>query len=354
MQSIKQGHLLKQSTRNLFRPSAPIRAFQYTPKLPIDYVVMSRRDFSTQQDKLPERIHGPTPCGQRPTRRDEALPKQSPDTENLTTQTSDRFDLTNGVYIVTGGARGIGLAMAESLAEAGGTVFCFDRNESPDDEFAKANEQLQRESKGGSLHYRRVDVTNRDEVNATVETIADANQRLDGLIAAAGVNQVTPAMDYAIEDARKMLETNFLGVFTTATACAGQMLRYRSRGSICMVASMSGMIANKGMLSPVYNASKAAVIQLAKNLAMEWSKVHADGQGGIRVNALSPGHVTTPMVRQVFQKTPGVKDVWEAENMMGRLADPSEFKGAALFLLSNASSFMTGNNLVIDGGHTAW
>ncbi|KAL2175458.1 uncharacterized protein P884DRAFT_301537 [Thermothelomyces heterothallicus CBS 202.75] len=94
----------------------------------------------------------------------------------------------------------------------------------------------------------------------------------------------------------------------------------------------------KGLLSPVCNSSKAAVIQLARNLAMEWSPVREDGSGGIRVNCISPGHILTPMVRKNFEEVPGT----------------TEFKGAVLFLLSNASSFMTGSNLVIDGGHTAW
>lgn len=113
-------------------------------------------------------------------------------------------------------------------------------------------------------------------------------------------------------------------------------------------------MANKGLLCPVYNASKAAVVQLARNLAMEWSKVRDDGSGGIRVNCINPGHIVTPMVLQNFEQVPGLKDKWEAENMMQRLSSPDEFKGAAVYLLSRASSFTTGSNLIIDGGHTAW
>ncbi|KAL1582139.1 hypothetical protein WHR41_09366 [Cladosporium halotolerans] len=279
---------------------------------------------------------------------------QGPHNDNLAKQISPQFDLSNRVYITTGGARGLGLAMAESLAEAGGEIYCFDHNEQPDGEFAVVNEQLQREPGAGALHYRRVDVDNVDEVDAAVASIADKKQRVDGLIAAAGILRVCPSIEYNVPDAWRLLDTNFIGVLETANACARQMFKYHSRGSICLVASTSGLIANKGMLSPVYNASKAAVIQLARNLSMEWSKVQSNGEGGIRVNALSPGHAITPMVRNELAATPGLQEEWEADNMMGRLADPSEFKGAALFLLSNASSFMTGNNLVVDGGHTAW
>jgi NAD(P)-dependent dehydrogenase (short-subunit alcohol dehydrogenase family) len=132
------------------------------------------------------------------------------------------------------------------------------------------------------------------------------------------------------------------------------MLRFKNRGSICFIASMSGQVANKGLLCPVYNSSKAAVVQLARNLAMEWSRVQPDGSGGIRVNCISPGHIVTPMVLKNFEEQPELKKKWEAENMMGRLSKPEEFKGAALYLLSDASSFMTGGNMVIDGGHTAW
>lgn len=133
----------------------------------------------------------------------------------------------------------------------------------------------------------------------------------------------------------------------TATATARQMFKYKCRGSMCLIASMSGVIANKGLLTPVYNSSKAAVIQLARSLAMEWSPIKEDGTGGIRVNCMSPGHIITPMVEKNFEEVPGLKEKWEGENLMGRLSTPQEFKGACLFLMSNASSFMTGSNLII-------
>lgn len=188
----------------------------------------------------------------------------------------------------------------------------------------------------------------------TISEIASKHQRLDGVIAAAGIQQLTPAMEYTEEDVAKMLAVNYTGVMMTAAAAARQMFKYKCHGSICLIASMSGLVANKGLLSPVYNSSKAAVIQLSRNLAMEWSPIRKDGSGGIRVNCISPGHILTPMVLKNFEEVPGLRETWEAENMMGRLASTTEFKGAALFLLSNASSFMTGNNLIMDGGHTAW
>ena len=263
------------------------------------------------------------------------------------------FDLSGGVYVVTGGARGLGLCMAEALAEAGGEVHCLDRLPEPDDEFHEAKARIPVEY-GGSLHYGRIDVRDTDNMEEIISEIAARRKRMDGLIAAAGVQQICPAEKYSVEDAARMLDINYTGVFMVATAVSRQMMRYHCRGSICLIASMSGVVANKGLLSPVYNSSKAAVIQLARNLAMEWGRIKEDGTGGIRVNSLSPGHIITPMVKENFEEVSGLKETWEAENMLGRLGEPEEFKSAGLFLLSRASSFMTGSNLIVDGGHTAW
>ncbi|KAB5583623.1 short-chain dehydrogenase [Coniochaeta sp. 2T2.1] len=263
------------------------------------------------------------------------------------------FEVAGKVFIVTGGARGLGLTLAEGLAEAGGKVYCLDRQPQPDDHFAEAKDRLVPEW-GGELHYRRQDITDTAHLDELVTQIAEENRRLDGVIAAAGVQKVQPAIDWTPEEVEQMLKVNYTGLFMTATSAARQMFRFKNKGSICFIASMSGQVANKGLLCPVYNSSKAAVVQLARNLAMEWSKVKEDGTGGIRVNCISPGHIVTPMVLKNFEEVPGLKEKWEAENMMGRLSSPDEFKGAAIYLLSNASSFMTGSNIVIDGGHTAW
>ncbi|KAK4131675.1 NAD(P)-binding protein, partial [Trichocladium antarcticum] len=277
-------------------------------------------------------------------------------TEPTHPQPFHAFDLTNKVFLVTGGAQGLGLTLAEALAEAGGHVYALDRAAAPTDaaEWDAAQTRAAAGPGAGRLHYRQQDVCDQRGVDATVAGIARMHGRLDGVVAAAGVQQVTAAAEYTAGDVARMLEVNYTGVFVTAAAAAREMMRYRTRGSICLVASMSGLVANKGLLSPVYNSSKAAVIQLARNLAMEWSPVRDDGTGGIRVNCLSPGHILTPMVRNNFDEVPGLRSTWEGANMMGRLAETYEFKGAVLFLLSSASSFMTGSNLVIDGGHTAW
>ncbi|KAL7662235.1 hypothetical protein ACMYSQ_001584 [Aspergillus niger] len=263
------------------------------------------------------------------------------------------FSLAGKVFAVTGGARGLGLSMAEALVEAGGRVYCLDRLAEPDEEFhaaeARANPDF-----GGSLHYRRMDVTDDANTEAVMADIAEQNNRLDGLVAAAGINCVASAIDHTPKNVDDVIHINYTGVFRSAVSAAKAMLDVKCHGSILLVASMSGMIANKGMESAIYNSSKAAVIQLTRSLAMEWSEVKEDGTGGIRVNCLCPGHIETPMAKMVMEKDPDTRDLWTFENMMKRLARPEEFRGITLLLMSDASSFMTGSTVVVDGGHTAW
>ncbi|KAF4121825.1 Short-chain dehydrogenase [Geosmithia morbida] len=225
-------------------------------------------------------------------------------------------------------------------------IFCLDRLEHPDDEWEEAQSRVVPEW-GGSLSYKQVDVQDTDSLEAIIGGIADEHQRLDGVIAAAGVQQVKPALEYTASEANEVLSINYTGVLMTAAVSARKMMQYRCRGSICLIASMSAYVANKGLVSPVYNSSKAAVVQLARNLAMEWSPLGQDGTGGIRINCISPGHMMTPMIEKMVEDDPALMERWCRENMMGRLARPSEIKGAALFLLSNASTFMTGSNITL-------
>ncbi len=137
------------------------------------------------------------------------------------------------------------------------------------------------------MYYDRVDVTDAADLDAVIARIAGENSRLDGLIAAAGVQKVTPALEYPPEAITEMMDINYKGVYCSAVSCARQMIKYKTPGSLCLVASISGINANKGFTSSVYNSSKAAVCQLARSLAMEWGKI-VDGKP-IRVNALCPG-----------------------------------------------------------------
>ncbi|EKG10321.1 Short-chain dehydrogenase/reductase SDR [Macrophomina phaseolina MS6] len=245
------------------------------------------------------------------------------------------------------------------MATSAVDFYCLDRLEHPSDDFYAASLRIP-PSFGGSLHYACVDVRDARSLDRVVGAIADRHQRLDGVIAAAGIQHLKAAIDCSVEEVREIMDVNYSGVFMTCASAARAMFKWnpgKRDGAMVIIASMSGSVANKGLICPVYNSSKAALLQLTRNLAMEWSSVgrgHKGGLGGIRVNSLSPGHIVTPMVRKNFEEVPGLCEKWERENMMGRLARPEEFKGAGLFLLSRASSFMTGANLIIDGGHTAW
>jgi len=261
------------------------------------------------------------------------------------------FELANKVFVVTGGGRGLGLTLAEALVEAGGHVYCLDRLEKPEKEFIEVRDRLA-STYGGTLDYSRLDVRNAEDVDATISRIADKHSRLDGLIAAAGIQNVVPALDFPSEAITEMMDINYKGVYLSAVSTARAMIKHGTPGSILLIASMSGLIANKGFTSSVYNSSKAAVIQLTRSLAMEWGQI-IDGKP-IRVNSLCPGNIMTPMVRKNFEDDPKLKELWEKENMLGRISEPREYRGAALFCLSDASSFMTGSSLVIDGGYTAW
>ncbi|KAE8158974.1 hypothetical protein BDV40DRAFT_274499 [Aspergillus tamarii] len=257
------------------------------------------------------------------------------------------FSLAGKVVCVSGAARGLGLTQAEALLEAGAKVYALDRLEEPSPEFYEIQKRA-KEELGTELQYRRIDVRDTELLESTIEAIADVEGRLDGLVAAAGIQQETPALEYTAQDANTMFEVNVTGVFMTSKAVAKQMIRFGNGGSIALIASMSGTIANRGLICPAYNASKAAVLQLARNLAMEW------GTYNIRVNTISPGYIVTAMVEKLFVQFPERREEWPKHNMLGRLSTPNEYRGAAVFLLSDASSFMTGSDLRMDGGHAAW
>ncbi|KAH6620478.1 hypothetical protein C7974DRAFT_474197 [Boeremia exigua] len=256
------------------------------------------------------------------------------------------FSLKNKVVLVSGAARGLGLTQAEALLEAGAIVYALDRLPEPHPDFHVVAEKAKKEL-NSKLEYRQIDVRDSESLHKVVEEIANAEGRMDGLIAAAGIQQETTALEYTAADANRMFEVNITGVFMTAQAAAKQMIRFGKGGSIVLIASMSGTIANKGLICSAYNASKAGVIQLGRNLAAEW------GQHNIRVNTISPGYIVTQMVEELFVKFPDRKESWPTQNMLGRLSAPREYRGAAVFLISEASSFMTGSDLRIDGGHSA-
>lgn len=244
-------------------------------------------------------------------------------------------------------------------------MYALDRLPEPSEDFYRIQRRAAEEL-GTTFHYRQIDVRDVPQLNQIIESISEAEGRMDGLVAAAGIQQETPALEYSAKDANTMFEVNVTGVFMTAQAVAKQMIKHGNGGSMAFIASMSGTVANRvgglifedcghfvddssqGLICAAYNSSKAAVLQLSRNLASEW------GQHGIRVNTISPGYIVTAMVEALFVKYPERRRDWPTQNMLGKLSKPEEYRGAAVFLISDASSFMTGSDMRIDGGHCAW
>ena len=158
------------------------------------------------------------------------------------------FNLTDKVVLVSGAARGLGLTQAEALLESGATVYALDRLPEPSPDFFRVQKRAVEEL-GTTLDYRQIDVRDVDGLQRIVADIGDKHGRMDGLIAAAGIQQETLALEYTAKDANMMFEVNITGVFMTAQAVAKQMVKFGSGGSIVLIASMSGTIANRVRLA---------------------------------------------------------------------------------------------------------
>lgn len=251
----------------------------------------------------------------------------------------DRFSLAGRTALVTGGARGIGQALAQALAEAGAAVAIADRNA---EGAATAAAELQ--ALGVRALALPLDVTDAGQVNAAVQSILAEWGRLDVAVNAAGIAIRSPAESIPEADWDAILGVNLKGVFLCCQA-EGRAMLAQGSGSIVNIASMSARIVNRPQQHAHYNASKAGVVQLTRTMAAEWSS------RGVRVNSLSPGHTLTPMTaRGVATDGP----VWAANTPMGRLGDPADLQGAVVFLASDASAYVTGHDLVVDGGYTLW
>ncbi|KAJ3497725.1 hypothetical protein NLJ89_g10311 [Agrocybe chaxingu] len=187
------------------------------------------------------------------------------------------------------------------------------------------------------MEYMSCDVTDQKAMWKVAEQIAEKEGRMDICIANAGVLRGAECLEWDGEDFKKLLDVNINGAFFTAQAAGRQMEKRNIRGSIIMTASMSGTITNPNMHWTAYNTSKAAVLGMMRSMACEL------GPKGIRVNALSPGYIYTSMTKAFLQGKPELERMWCAQNPLGRLGNPDELRGAALWLASDASMFCTGS-----------
>ena len=252
------------------------------------------------------------------------------------------FDLSGQCAFVTGAGRGIGQAVALALAEAGADVGCFDMpdSEALDETVAIISE---RGRKGLAL---RGDVRNPKDLE---QAVASVESDLGNLTVAANCAGIAtpeyPAEDMQDEIWQRMIDVNLTGVFRSCQAEAKVMLP-RGKGAIVNIASMSGSIINRDILQVHYNTSKAGVSHMTKSLAMEWC------QKGVRVNAVSPGYTGTPMVMrpELAEK----REAFSRDTPLGSIATVEQIAWPVVFLCSDAASYITGHDLLVDGGFTCW
>lgn len=247
-------------------------------------------------------------------------------------------DLSGRVALVTGSGRGIGRSIATSLAQSGADVVLNDLD-LPSIEGVRDGIV----SLGRRALALRGDVSRMEEVDRIVGESVESFGRIDVLVNNAGTIVRKPTEDYTEQDWDRVIDVNLKGVFNFSHAVGRHMIRQRS-GSIINIASIMGEVALPPRAS--YSASKGGIIMLTKNLAAEWAK------HGIRVNSISPGWTVTEMTEKYFSQEE-VRRFMLERIPLGRFARPDEIANAAVFLASDASSYITGANIAVDGGWTA-
>ncbi|KAG7087444.1 hypothetical protein E1B28_013410 [Marasmius oreades] len=262
----------------------------------------------------------------------------------------DEFALSDRVGIVSGGNQGLGLEMALAMCEAGArAIYCLDLPETPSEDWKAAKEFVDRLGNGSRLEYDSVDVTNQAAVWKKGEEVGDKEKRMDVCVAAAGIlKSHTDCLEYPSPQFQQVMSVNVNGVLFTAQAAGRQMRRFGKGGSIILIASMSGTITNRDHAWTSYNSSKSAVLQMARSMACELGKEH------IRVNSLSPGHIYTKMTAAYIDTQPHLLEKWSDLNPMGRIGRADEIRGVTIWLASDASSFCTGSDILVNGGHHSW
>ena len=255
----------------------------------------------------------------------------------------DRFRLDGRRACVTGGSRGLGFSMAKGLAEAGADLVLVGRGE----EALQAAKAALSET-GRSVETLSADVGEPTASEAAARRVVEQWGPVDILINNVGGRRIdVPTEKLELADWQRIMDLNLTSAFLWSKVVGGAMLD-RGWGRVINVASISGMIANRGITGRTYETAKAAMIQFTRALAADWAT------RGVTVNAIAPGGFHTEPNRRWFADRPELRETFESMIPMGRLGEPDELAPLAVYLASDASAYMTGATLVIDGGYTVW
>ncbi|ERF73099.1 hypothetical protein EPUS_06560 [Endocarpon pusillum Z07020] len=280
-------------------------------------------------------------------------------------RTLPSFSLEGRVAVVTGGARGLGLVMGQALVASGADLAIVDLNndeaahqakelvahfekENPasegDDRAKIPNGKKSGVSRTPKVTAHYSDVADPDSVTSALSEIIKEHGKIDHLVTSAGFTENYDAVAYPYDRMKKLWGVNVDGTYLFSTGVAKHLMERNAPGSIVMIGSMSGAIVNVPQPQAPYNAAKAAVRHLAASLAVEWA--HAN----IRVNCISPGYMLTAL--KILDDNPNLKSQWTSLIPVGKMGRPEDLMGAVTFLLSDASGYVTGAELRVDGGYT--
>jgi len=254
-----------------------------------------------------------------------------------------KFSLAGRTAMITGGSRGLGRAMAQALAEAGADILLVGRDEASLDTAARELAQL-----GRWVGIAVGDVGTPDVAAEVCKEVLGIGKPIDILVNNVGGRRSDIATeDFPIDEWKKLFDLNL----TSALVCCqhiGKPMLERRRGSIINITSIAGPLAIKGIRGRHYETAKAALTGLTRSLAADWA------ERGVRVNAIAPGGFLTDPNKKWYAEKPELRTMFESHIPMGRLGEPAELGPAAVFLASDASSYITGATLVVDGGFTIW